>query len=400
MSAPCSAPPVRGFPAEEYARRCRQLQKKMTAAQIDIALFTTAPEFYYYCGFSTPFWHSPTRPWFLLLPADGMPVAVIPSIGAAVMEKCRIGALYTWTSPHPTDEGVSLLTETIRRLSGNSPTLGIMRGKQSLVRMAPADFDRLRQALPAMQLSDISSLMQQQRMIKSAAEIEKITVACAAAGSAFNHWDSWLAEGMPLRDIFREFIISCLRAGADEVAYLSGGCGCGGYTDVISPPDDSAIRAGDILMLDTGCIFDGYHCDFDRNIACRRADDRARHCHETLWHATEAGLQAAVAGATCADLFTAIHDVICSRGYGSSDSGAAVGRYGHGLGIELTELPSVTNWDNTELAAGMVLTLEPSAMIDDTRMLVHEENIVIGEDGKAQLLTRRAAETLPVFSAP
>ena len=55
-----------------------------------------------------------------------------------------------------------------------------------------------------------------------------------------------------------------------------GGAGQGGYADVISPPTRKPLAAGDVLMMDTGCCWDGYFCDFDRNWAIGRADDTAR----------------------------------------------------------------------------------------------------------------------------
>jgi len=62
----------------------------------------------------------------------------------------------------------------------------------------------------------------------------------------------------------------------------------------------------------------------------------------------------------------------------------------------LTEFPSITPWDRTELVPGMVLTLEPGMEFEPGRMMVHEENIVVREDG-AELLTVRAAREMPVI---
>jgi Xaa-Pro aminopeptidase len=72
------------------------------------------------------------------------------------------------------------------------------------------------------------------------------------------------------------------------------------------------------------------------------------------------------------------------------------GRLGHGLGITLTEWPSFTDRDSTELCANMVLTLEPAVEIAAGRILVHEENIVLRADGP-ELLSRRCPVDLPVI---
>ena len=65
------------------------------------------------------------------------------------------------------------------------------------------------------------------------------------------------------------------------------------------------------------------------------------------------------------------------------------GRFGHGFGLQLTEPPSITFNNNMKLEPNMVLTLEPSIEFTPGKMLVHEENIVIRENG-AELLTSRA----------
>jgi Xaa-Pro aminopeptidase len=74
------------------------------------------------------------------------------------------------------------------------------------------------------------------------------------------------------------------------------------------------------------------------------------------------------------------------------------GRLGHGLGLALTEWPSITALDTTPLRAGMVITLEPSARVTGNRFLVHEENVVLHDDGCA-LLSPRAPRDLPRIAA-
>ncbi|SEF75562.1 Metallopeptidase family M24 [Jhaorihella thermophila] len=200
-------------------------------------------------------------------------------------------------------------------------------------------------------------------------------------------------EGQPLEELFRAFRIAALEQGADDVPYLVGGADRGGYHDVISPPSRRPLQAGDILMPDTGAIWDGYFCDFDRNFAIGRADELSRRVHDVLWRATEAGIEAARPGATCRELFEAMRAVTSEMDPGGGD----VGRFGHGLGMQLTEWPSIAAFDETVIEEGMVLTLEPSLSYGDGRIMVHEENIVVRADGP-QLLTARAAPELPVIA--
>ena len=115
--------------------------------------------------------------------------------------------------------------------------------------------------------------------------------------------------------------------------------------------------------------------------------------YEVVWNATEAGFAMAKPGHRCKDLFHAM-DAVLQKG---GAIGESVGRFGHGLGMQLTEHPSHTSWDDTILQEGMVITLEPGMIFDKNRMIVHEENIVITNTG-ARYLTKRAQPQLPIFT--
>ncbi|WP_319024832.1 M24 family metallopeptidase [Nisaea sediminum] len=383
----------RGFPAAEFGARLERAQRQMAAAGLDLLLLTTEPDVRYFSGFLTQFWQSPTRPWFLLVPAEGKPVAVIPGIGAPAMERTWIEDIRTWASPNPADEGLSLLAETVRELAGEAPRIGIPSGPETHLRLPLAEYDRLRGLLGGATFRDDAGIVRALRIVKSEAEIAKIGTACEIVSGVFEDWSGWLAPGMSEREIFRRFKIACLEAGADDVSYLVGGAGPDGYGDIISPPSEREVQDGDVLILDTGTLYDGYFCDFDRNYAIGVPSDAVARAYRTVFAATEAGLEAARPGATCADLFNAMAGVLSADGAGAGN----VGRIGHGLGTVLTEWPSITASDRTELVPGMVLTLEPGLEYAPGLMMVHEENIVI-RDGGAELLTRRAPRDIPVVT--
>ena len=92
------------------------------------------------------------------------------------------------------------------------------------------------------------------------------------------------------------------------------------------------------------------------------------------------------------DVWSAMSQVM--QDFGSL--GNSIGRMGHGLGMLLTEWPSVHPDDQNILEPGVVMTLEPGMTFAPGRQLVHEENIVITESG-AEYLTRRAPPDIPVI---
>ncbi|WFE91239.1 Xaa-Pro peptidase family protein [Roseibium porphyridii] len=384
--------PSRGFPETEFEARTHRAQFRMAAAAIDGILFTSEPEIRYFSGFQTLFWQSPTRPWFLYLPSTGKPIAIIPEIGAQLMHSTWLDDIRTWSAPCPEDDGVSLLTELLTPLARERKTLGVMKGHETGLRMPLGDYERLLQGLPNLSIADATGLVRSLRMIKSEREIEKLAHICAIGSRTFAKIPELAHEGQPFEDLFRAFRREGLAQGADDVPYLVGGADQGGYHDVISPPSRRPLARGDVLMLDTGAVWDGYYCDFDRNFAVGTADEATQRAYDVLWRATEAGINAARAGVTCHQLYQVMRGVIAEL----DDRGGDVGRLGHGLGMQLTEWPSHAPFDHTPIAENMVLTLEPSLSYGDARIMVHEENIVIREDG-AQLLSERASRDLPVI---
>ncbi|PWR00768.1 peptidase M24 [Meridianimarinicoccus roseus] len=386
------ARPTRGFSEQEYADRTSRAQAHMAQAGWAGLLLTTEAELRYFSGFHTLFWQSPTRPWFLFVPAVGKPVAIIPEIGADLMRRTWLDDIRTWSAPAPEDDGISLMTELLAPMARAGDVIGLPKGHETHLRMPLGDYERLMDGLRGLRIADGTPLMRGLRMVKSEAEIEKIAHICAIGSRSFARVPEIAREGQPLEDLFRAFRREALAQGADDVPYLVGGADAGGYHDVISPPSDRPLARGDILMLDTGATWDGYFCDFDRNFAIGAADDASRRAYDVLWRATEAGIAAARPGATARDLFEAMQAVIREI----DDVGGDVGRLGHGLGMQLTEWPSHAAWDRTELTENMVLTLEPSLSYGAGRIMVHEENIVLRASG-AELLTERAARDLPII---
>lgn len=385
--------PERGFREAEFRMRTEKAQMQMAQSGLAGVLLMSEQDVRYFTGFHTLFWQSPTRPWFVFVPADGKPTAVIPEIGAELMRRSWLEDIRTWSAPAPQDDGISLLTELLSPIARAGGKIGVMKGHETQLRMPLGDWERLTAALPGLEIADVTNLVQGLRMVKSEAEIEKLSHICAIGSSAFAKLPDVIHLGMPLEDVFRQFRMTAIGEGADDAPYVVGAADQGGYADVISPPSRRPLQQGDVLMLDTGCTWDGYFCDFDRNWAIGSASEDARRAYDVLWRATQAGIEAAKPGNTCRDLFVAMSDVIAEM----DSSGGDIGRLGHGLGMQLTEQPSHAAFDETELKENMVLTIEPSLSYGDGLMMVHEENIVVGAT-EAQLLSTRAATEIPVVT--
>lgn len=365
------------FERAEYLLRIDGVQQRMAAQGLAALLLTQEADIRYLTGYLTRFWESPTRPWFLVLPATGLPIAVIPSIGAALMAQTVVEDIRTWSAPDYEDDGVGLLASTLREVAGKG-RIGTPHGIESHLRMPLLDWARLTEELL---IGGDDAILRAARMIKTPAEVAAIRNACDIAGRAFARVPEIARLGTPLSDVFRRFQILCLEEGGDWVPYLAGGAGREGYADVISPASDAPLQDGDIVMLDTGVIRNGYFCDFDRNFSVGPPGTEAERAYGTLMQAMHAGEAALKPGNTAADVFHAI-DRICTGGNG----GQSAGRLGHGLGLQLTEGLSFIAQDHTVLEPGMVVTLEPGVCVGGGEgLMVHEDDYVVTQTGWERL---------------
>lgn len=372
------------FPRAEYEARLEAANRAMHINNLDAILLASEAEVRYFTGFRTQFWQSPTRPWFVILRRDQTPLAIIPEIGAELMARSDIAEIEAWPAPRPHDDGLSLLKDRL----ANCQRLGVLMGHETTFRIPLNDLFELRAALPS-EWIDATDIIRDLRMVKSKREIDYIRQICGIASQGFARVPEIANAGQSLSSVFREFKRMLLELGADDVPYLVGGVDHPSYDDVISPPDDRPLSDGQILMLDTGATLNGYFCDFDRNYAVRTPTASAQRAYAKLYDATDAAMELARPGVRACDLFAAMAKSMDTQ---NSD----VGRFGHGLGIQLTEWPSLAAWDETIIRENMVLTLEPSIDVDGGGIMVTEENILI-TDASPILLSTRAPKELPVL---
>ena len=229
--------------------------------------------------------------------------------------------------------------------------------------------------------------------IKSKEEIYKIKKMISIASNVFDSLPNYIHMGMSEIEICNVFKKNLLNKGADHTLYMSCASGIGGYDQIICDPSDKKLDNGDILIIDTGTTYDGYFCDFDRNYGFGKISFEAEKAYNTVWEATEVGLSKAKPGVTCSEISNSIQSILKKRGLISNN----IGRVGHGLGLQLTEPPSIMHNDKTALQENMILTIEPCFEYQPGRMLVHEENILITNNG-CERLTTRTPKKIPIIN--
>jgi len=248
---------------------------------------------------------------------------------------------------------------------------------------------------PRITVKDATALLFKLRAIKSDAEVELQRELCHMHSNALDKIPDIVRVGMTEREIARLARIEVLKAGADHVPYIACRSGAGGYTDIVGAATNRRIVQGDTLIIDVGSMLAGYCCDFNRNwYVGTEVPQELISAHDSLYSAVDAGIQAAQPGRTTADIFHAMASAL-------PGPESSVGRAGHGVGMVLTEWPSILpakSNRNVTLEDGMVFAFEPSLGFGDNgQFLVHEEMVVIRE-GRSELLSIRGPRSLPLIT--
>ena len=380
------------FSKAEFERRIERAREAMEADELDALFLTNEANFKYFSGFMTQVaWVSPTRPWYFILPREGQPIVIINEGGRDCFENSGwIADIRTWISPRPEDEGVSQVVEALSNMPRKFGRIGAELGPESRMAIPIGDFLRIRDELLSLDFVDGSDATRRLRLVKSEAEIDRIRHICQITSDAFDVLPNFAEAGDTDRDIYCKLQSEIMLRGAERIVYMSCVAQNDGYRNIMGMPTGKVLEKGDVLTIDTGCIYGDYFCDFNRNFCWGAPSDEVVQAYDVLYRATEAGLSAARPGNTAEDVWRAEANVIAEAGTSES----TIGRLGHGLGVVLTEWPSLKEGDKTELVENMVITIEPSVNFGEDRMMATEEDVVIRRNS-CEILTRRAPPEIP-----
>lgn len=377
----------------EYESRVLAVQNLMAKASIDVILITTEANFRYLTGFASQTWVNLSRPRYCLVPREGEPVIVCPQTNVVSTKATSwVKDIRTWPAPRPEDDGITILVDAIRSMLRKGMKLGLELGPESRIGFPAADFMKILREVPAESIADGFAILRDIRMVKSAAEIARCELICGIASDAFVALGSKLVIGDSERTACAKLREELAKRGAETTPYLICRSGEGGYDCINMGPTDRVLKHGDAMIIDNGSTYDGYFCDFDREYFFGEASAQIKSAYSQVWAATERGIQATRPGIRVCDLYSEMAKELGAEVI----QGSNVGRIGHGLGMLLTEPPSINSTDETLIVPGMILTIEPglgfvyqSADGPQKKVMVHEENVVVTDDG-CRLLTKRA----------
>lgn len=144
---------------------------------------------------------------------------------------------------------------------------------------------------------------------------------------------------------------------------------------------DKVVEIGDFITFDFGAVYQGYHSDMTRTLVLGMANSWHKEIYTIVEEAQLKGLKAAQAGMTGRELDAVVRKVITDCGYGDY----YVHGTGHGVGLEIHEMPNINKRGETVLQTGMIFTIEPGIYIPGKGGVRIEDTVVLTEEGARAL---------------
>ncbi len=222
------------------------------------------------------------------------------------------------------------------------------------------------------------------RIVKDSDEIALLREASAITDRCFNHLLKMIKPGIVEWDIAVEIDYFYKKNGCAGISFDSiVASGAGSSMPHYATSMTKKISPGDAVLIDMGCVYNGYNSDLTRTVFMNRVDDRFREIYAVVRDAQQKALGAAKPGVTTGKLDSAARSYIASKGYGDRFGHSL----GHGVGLEVHELPAVKSGGDSVLKKNSVITIEPGVYIPGFGGVRIEDTVLISHGGCERLTT-------------
>jgi Xaa-Pro dipeptidase len=360
---------------ERHARleRARELMAKN---HIDAILLPGGTSLLYFTGVR---WDNSERLFAAVVPASGEGFCVCPSFEEGrAREQLNRGPLedvklLTW---HEDENPYKLIAGGLHSLGKSTGTLGIEEN-------TPWVFsDGIARSAPSLRLTSATPVTAGCRMIKSTHELELMSIANKATLKVYQAVYRALHPGMTQADASRLIDVAYRRVGFPGEASVEVGAYSANPHGSITP---QTIGKNTIVMIDDGCVVEGYQSDITRTFVLGKPTDKMNRIFDVIHLAQKTALDTARPGVECQAVDAAARKVISDAGYGP-DYKFFTHRLGHGIGMDGHEWPYLVRGNKRPLEANMTFSDEPGIYIPGEFGVRLEDDMHITANG-AELFT-------------
>ncbi|MDR0616101.1 MAG: Xaa-Pro peptidase family protein [Synergistaceae bacterium] len=239
------------------------------------------------------------------------------------------------------------------------------------------------------ELVPTSSLVEGIRARKSPEEAKKIEAACAIADKALKDALPLVKAGISELDLKIELDYRLKTGGAEDAAFDTMVLfGARPSQPHASSRRDVPLAPGDFILIDYGACLDGYRSDTTRTFVFGRASGEQKAAYSAVLKSQEESLRMVAPGANGREINDMALGIIRGRGLPAFEYGI-----GHGVGLEIHEVPFMRQNTDVLLETGMVVTIEPGSYKPDWGGIRIEDTVLVTPDGH-RALTRFPKELM------
>jgi len=362
------------MPEIHQARRQRA-QEMVRAADADAALITHGPNVRYLTGLAS-------SNAALLLPADGPGVLATDSRYALAAQRDAPDLELA------VDRFIEakLAQELLRR--------GLRKVAIEMHEMTVERHAELQSAAAGVTTVALGRKIEELRAVKDPSELELLATACRITAQAIADILPQIRPGLTERALAATLEYRMMQLGADKPAFdtivASGPNGAIPHHS----PADRPLQRGDLVTIDFGARFAGYHADMTRTLAIGEPAGWQRDIYDLVAQAQRAGIEALFVGAEVSDVDAAARDLIAAAGHGEHFQHGL----GHGVGLEIHEAPTLGYGRTGKLNQRVPVTVEPGVYLPGKGGVRIEDVLVVTAGGGARTLTSVAQPSTTDFS--
>ncbi len=249
------------------------------------------------------------------------------------------------------------------------------------VRMAFSQYKEMEKEInthrSAIELVGLEEIVEKQRVVKEAPEIEATRKALDLAERVFLTIAGRLHEGITEKSVAWAMEKGMREAGAAALSFPTIVAFGANAALPHAVPGDRRLKAGEPILFDWGTKLDGYCSDTSRTLILGKPDDRFRKVHQTVRDAQRMAIEAIRSGVSSKAVDAVARNHIDNAGFR--------GKFGHGLGhgtgLAIHEAPRLSPIKETILESGMLVTVEPGIYLPDWGGVRIENQVVVRDDG-------------------
>jgi len=234
----------------------------------------------------------------------------------------------------------------------------------------------LRELLPDVELVDVGKAIQRARLVKDAAEVERIRRACTLTSDVAAEIPSMLRAGMTEKELAGEIAHAMQRRGG-KIAFDTIVCFGETGSEPHYSPGDVRLEAGHLILVDFGAQLDDYCSDITRMYLYGRASAEQRAMFDVVAKAQLAAVEATRAGVAGREVHRRAKEVIEA----SEFRGRFIHGTGHSIGLDVHDGPGLNDASEITLEPGMVMTVEPGVYVPGVGGVRIEDTVLVTDDG-------------------